>query len=267
MSGTSGYREYAPCAALRTHVACYWTIASNDLAGHRVLPDGCMDLLFDLSGAAAATSSLIGTMTEAIVTSAVERERLLGVRFRPGEAFAFVGVPAGEATDRVVPLGDALGRVADELSDELVTAPDAPARLAILDRRLLALRERARPADSRVRRAVARILDSPARARVAWLARDLGVGERQLERTFVERVGIGPKAFARVARLQALVARMSVVDARASWATLAADVGYADQAHMIRDVKRLAGVTPAILARAMSDSFNRPNAVAATREA
>jgi len=267
MRGISGYAEYAPCAALRGHVACYWTLTGEDAAGHRVLPDGCMDLLFDLSGAIGASHALIGTMSGAIVTSSVERERLVGVRFRPGEAFAFVGVPAGELTDEIIPLGDALGRLAEALSDELLAAPDTAARLAALDRTLTAFRTRARPPDHRVRRAVALILDSPAGARVAWLARDLGVGERQLERTFVERVGLGPKAFARVARMQALVARMADVGAHASWAALAAEVGYADQAHMIRDVKRLSGVTPAILAhrRSMSDSSNPATAPFATR--
>jgi AraC-like DNA-binding protein len=262
MRGISGYAEHAPCAALRGHVACYWTLIGDAAPGHRVLPDGCMDLLFDLSGASGASAALIGTMSEAIVTSATSRERLLGVRFRPGEAFAFVGVPGGEVTDQIIPLGHALGRLAETLSDELMTAPDTASRVAALDRQLTALRARARPPDPRVRRAIACILDSPARARVGWLAGHLGVGERQLERTFVERVGLGPKAFARVVRLQALVARIADVGVNVPWAALAADVGYADQAHMIRDVKRLSGVTPTGLAaaRAMSDSFNPPTA-------
>jgi AraC-like DNA-binding protein len=269
MRGVAGYAEHAPSSALRAHVACYWTLVGDGAAGHRVLPDGCMDLLFDLSCARGPNAAFIGAMSEAIVTSPASRVRLLGVRFRPGEAFAFVGIPGGEATDRVIPLGDALGRLADVLSDELMDAPDTAARVAALDRRLTSLRARARPSDPRVRRAVAAILDSPARARVARLARDLGVGERQLERTFVERVGLGPKAFARVARLQALVARLADVGARMPWAVLASDVGYADQAHMIRDVRRLAGVTPTVLAhgRAMSDSFNPPSAPFATRHA
>jgi methylphosphotriester-DNA--protein-cysteine methyltransferase len=115
------------------------------------------------------------------------------------------------------------------------------------------------------------ILGSPAEARVAWLARDLGVGERQLERAFVERVGVGPKALVRVARLQALLPRIDTAQAPVPWATLALDLGYADQAHMVREVKRLAGVTPTALgrsraaARTMSDSFNPAAAAAGTK--
>jgi AraC-like DNA-binding protein len=263
------YREHPPCAPLRSHVACYWTLRGDEAPGHRVLPDGCMDLLFDLSGALRAAPTLVGTMSQALLVPAVARVELLGVRFRPGEAFAFVGVPAGEAKDQVLPLVDALGPLAAALSDELSAARDTPARLAALDRRLTALRDRARPPDPRVRRAVARILGSPAEARVAWLARELGIGERQLERTFVERVGLGPKALARVARLQALLPRLAGAGTHVPWAALALDLGYADQAHLIREVKRLSGVTPTELARAhaMSDSSNLSTAPIATTEA
>jgi AraC-like DNA-binding protein len=224
-----------------------------------------MDLLFDLSGRFDGHPTLVGTMTRAIVASAATP--FLGVRFLPGEAFALVRVPAGEARDRVVPMDQVLGPLASAMADELASAPDLPARLAILDRRLEVLHARARPADRRVRQVVGRILRSPAEARVAWLARDAGIGERQLERAFVERVGLGPKAFARVARLQALLPRLvGASGARTPWAAHAADLGYADQAHMIREIKELAGVTPTELARerTMSDSFNAAGGLADT---
>jgi methylphosphotriester-DNA--protein-cysteine methyltransferase len=238
---------------------------------HRVLPDGCMDLLFDLSGTPGPTATLVGTMKASLLAPAATRAHFLGVRFRPGEAFAFTRVPAGEVTDRVVPLANVLGPLAERLSDELAIARSTAARLAALDRRLTELRQRARPADPRVRRAVLRIASSPAEARVAWLARDLGLGERQLERIFLERVGVGPKAFARVVRLQALLPRLASGGSAVPWAAIAIDLGYADQAHMIREVKRLSGLTPTELARSraipMSDSFNPPSRVASKTEA
>src|SRR5690242_3782141 len=94
------YEEHPPCAPLRAHVACYWTLSGDDEEGHRVLPDGCMDLIFDMSNGAAADASLVGTMTTALVARA-RRACFFGVRFRPGEAFAFVGVPAYEARDKI----------------------------------------------------------------------------------------------------------------------------------------------------------------------
>jgi AraC-like DNA-binding protein len=235
------YEEHPPSPALTAHVACYWSLESEEETSHRVLPDGCMDLLFDLSGRA----TIIGTMTRALQVAHPRRTRVFGVRFRPGEAFAFVRVPAADARDGVVPLRDAWGGLSDELAEKIAEAPDHRARVTTLDRELL--RVRARPADARVRRVVQRILASPEEARVAWLAKNVGLGERQLERTFDERVGIGPKALARVARLQALVRR--IAEAKGRLSHLAADLGYADQAHLAREVKRLSGVTPTELAK------------------
>jgi AraC-like DNA-binding protein len=254
---TSGsYGEYAPSRALLPHVACYWSLEEGS-APHRVLPDGCMDFLFDLS---AGSATLVGTMTHALVAAASPGTRLFGVRFRPGEAFAFVNARADEATDRAFPLSDALGRYADALSDELASGASTRACVASLDRRLGELRARARAPDWRVRHAVERLVHGRGRARIARLAGELGLGERQLERVFTERVGIGPKRFARVACLKALLPRLHEPQRGTPWTRIAHDLGYADQSHMIREVRRLAGVTPQALAEthAMSDLFNSP---------
>ena len=236
------YAEHRPAAELRARVDCYWTMTGADAAAHGVLPDGCMDVLFDF---AAGTATIVGTMTTALVVPAAARVDYLGVRFRPGEAFALLDLRADEATDQSLAFEDA------SLADELASAQPRE-RIAILDRRLGAAR--ARPADARVRRAIARIFSCPAEARVASLAEQVGASERHLERIFRERVGIGPKDLVRVARLRTLVARAHA-SPRPRWAELAHEAGWSDQAHMIRDVKRLAGVTPTDL---VSDSFNAP---------
>jgi len=206
-----------------------------------------MDLLFDLTGEEGP--AVVGAMTTAIVTPPAPRAQLFGVRFLPGEAFGFVGVPSGLARDGVLSLGDVWGPVGRRIADRIGESRGTPARVAAIEEELLMVRRRG--PDARVRHAVARILATPAEARVASLARDVGLGERQLERSFVERVGLGPKALARVVRLQSLVARLARGAAprdRTPWAALASDLGYADQAHLAREVKRLAGVTPTELA-------------------
>jgi AraC-like DNA-binding protein len=250
------YEEHRPFASLHSHVACYWTLLGAEVAAHRVLPSGCMDLVFSLSRASNPRAMLVGTMSAAVVAPAAASAHFFGVRFRPGEAFAFVGVSAVESKDQMIPLADVLGALGEALLDELASAPNTSARIAALDRRFAALRERARSPDSRVREAVARILRAPVEARVAELARDIGVGERQLERIFAERVGLGPKAFARVARFQALLRRVSDAEGSVPWAALALEQGYSDQAHMAREVKGLSGMTPRELASTTSDAFN-----------
>jgi AraC-like DNA-binding protein len=252
------YREHLPAAPLRAHVACYWTLDGAGTEPRRILPDGCMDLLFDVSGAAAPT--VVGTMTKPLISSFPHASRigLLGVRFLPGEAFAFLdGVPAWLLRDALVPLEELWKTQARDLGQQLALLPDTASRVRRLDG-ALAVRRCARLTDLRVRRAVGAIRDAGGGVRVAGLAKSVGLGERQLQRLFDDQVGVGPKAFARVTRVQGLVRRLGP---RTAWSALAADLGWSDQAHLTRDVRDIAGITPSELARAlrMSDSFNPPH--------
>src|SRR6185312_13655953 len=94
------YREQrSPSAALAPYVEAFWTIdAPMGAPPHRVLPDGCMDLLFDASGA-----RVVGAMTRAVVVPPLDRGALLfGVRFHPGEAAPLLGLAAREVRDGAV---------------------------------------------------------------------------------------------------------------------------------------------------------------------
>jgi len=87
-----------------------------------------------------------------------------------------------------------------------------------------------------------------------------GLSERQLERLFDERVGYGPKTFARVVRMQraveSIVRTAGGRGTTVSWASFARDCGYADQAHLIHEFRALTGVTPRVYARAVSEIDN-----------
>ena len=122
--------------------------------------------------------------------------------------------------------------------------------------------------DSRVARAVALLHAHGGELPIPAVAASVGVGERQLGRLFDERVGYGPRIFARVARLQratAAIAHGSI----ASWARLAVSCGYADQAHLVREFRALTGVTPRIYAsaRAVSKSTIPPHGSLASLDA
>jgi AraC-like DNA-binding protein len=86
-------------------------------------------------------------------------------------------------------------------------------------------------------------------SRVDELADALGISERQLRRRFHQAVGYGPKTLDRILRFRRLVSQArAVTDGEVDLARLAADLGYADQAHMTRDSVRLTGMPPARLA-------------------
>src|SRR5262249_13301034 len=108
---------------------------------------------------------------------------------------------------------------------------------------LLARLEPRREPDPRVRAAVRVIRASRGRVTVRGLAGQLDLSVSQLERSFTRHVGLGPKLLARQARICALAAEATRQD-RPGWALLAAQYGYADQAHLARDVRELTGLTP-----------------------
>jgi AraC-like DNA-binding protein len=230
-----------------------------------------MDLLFDLGREPSA--SVVGVMTTALVSATATEERvdLLGVRFWPGEAPAFLAIAAGSARDRALAVRDVCGRWGHELASRLLDAKPDPFghRLAILDD-ALSRRTRRHPPDRRLRGAIVELSHD---VDVSQVAARVGLSERHLRRLFDEHVGLGPKAFARMARVQALV---KALDALAPgepprWAALAAALGFADQAHLVRDARALAGVTPTVLFReraggrlGMSETFNPPATLTAT---
>jgi AraC-like DNA-binding protein len=220
-----------------------------------------MDVLLRLETSGDVSLEVVGTMTRALVSPPAAVRGLLGIRFRPGEALAFLDVALAEARDASLSALDAgLGPV-DELRARVTDAKPA-AWPRILDAWLLSRLARARRADARVRRAVEIMRAAGGQARVSTVSAHVGLSERHLERAFHERVGLSPKFLARVMRLRAWVGSLDsrlaqVPSAEISWAALAADGGFADQAHLVREVRALAGITPVAFARErMSGLFN-----------
>jgi AraC-like DNA-binding protein len=216
------YRELAPPPDLADVVACVWTSVAR---GGVILPDGCVDIVWRGDGLVIA-----GPATGPAAGAAVGVP-VFGVRFRLGTAGAALGVPAVELADLSVDAEAVLG----PHSGERVAAGGLPALLELV-------RARRRPVDPLDRAAA--LAMARADTRVAALGHELGVSERQLRRRFLDAVGYGPKTLGRVLRFQHFLqlARPDVDLAR-----LALDAGYADQAHLTRETRRLAGRTPAAL--------------------
>jgi AraC-like DNA-binding protein len=221
------YREYAPPSGLEPVVACVWEHAPAEPRTQRIVPDGCVDLIWvagrELTIAGADTGPRLVQLPAGTLSS--------GIRLRPGAAGALLGLPASELRDRQV----AAGHVWDDPALEEALAGAEPARRLEL---LAVAVARRRPEPDALVRAAARRLSAPG-ARVASVAAGLGVGERSLHRRMLASVGYGPKMLARVARLRRLVAL-----ADEPLAARALDAGYASQAHMTDDVRRLTGLTP-----------------------
>jgi AraC-like DNA-binding protein len=219
------YREIPPSPEWASTIECFWTIRQDgEAALHRVLPDGCADILLW-----EAKVEVVGPMTTFRDHTLDAGEQLLGVRFRPGRWTGALGVPADRIVDTVLPLEDVWGSRAKKFLDGEDFA-----------RTLEAALPRPAPEDP-VDRALAYLERVAGSASVEDLADQAGMSERQFRRVCLERTGLTPKLLARVLRFRHAAAR---VHAAQSAVALALDCGYYDQAHLIRDFREFAGRTP-----------------------
>jgi AraC-like DNA-binding protein len=212
-----------------------------------VLPDACMDVVVagdDLVVSGPATR----TTTVSLRPGAVG----VGIRFRPGAAPAVVGVSAAELRDLGVSVGDLWGRSGAALADQVldVDAADWAGRLRVIaDGLVERLQRRDDGGPDPVGVGIAPLLDEQPGRPVAALAEDVGLSERQLRRRVEDAVGYSPRVLARILRFQRFLAAARAAGPGRHLARLAADAGYADQAHLTRESKELAGLPPAALLR------------------
>jgi AraC-like DNA-binding protein len=239
---TGAYAFRTPFEPLRRHFSRTWF---NELppcaASVAVVPDGCIDLEW-----------IDGTLRVAGPDQAVKHESfragatVIGFRFRPGALQHWLGVPASEIVGARVPLDAFWGSPARAIAEWAGAASD---RAGIARRLEEALARRARdisapdPANAYIRKSIE---VAPLRADlVRWLAVELRVSERTLRRRCHEAFGYGPKTLQRIVRFQRFLERVRQPDT--SVAALAIEIGFADQAHLAREARRMASLTPATI--------------------
>jgi AraC-like DNA-binding protein len=263
------YRELTPPAVLAPFVDCIWTLRSqaplDAPVRNRVLPDGCVDIIFDFGqhSARATTeprlrSYLVGAMTRAVTVDQAGRVDMLAVRFRPGGASAFLRVPLGEVTDHAVDV-DALGERWGAPASRIHAADCAEERMALLEQELLHRLRNAEDVDGTAAHGWSRLEQTAGGLSVRQMAGEMGLGERRLQRLFHDHVGLSPKEAARVARFRTAIAHMLRTPNR-PLGRIALDAGYYDQPHFNREFARMAGVAPAAWMRERAGSAPRPGA-------
>ncbi len=167
------------------------------------------------------------------------------IDFTPLGACAFLGMPLSELANRLAPVDEVLGPAISRLRDELGATDDWSVRFALVERFLLARCTHA--PSSLVTAAWRRIVQAGPCLRVDQLAADLEVSRKHLSRRFQHEIGLRPKTVARILRFQRSLAMARSSGLPPNWADIAAANGYADQAHMTRDFRSLAGAPPQIL--------------------
>ena len=226
--------------------------------GHRILPDGCMEFVFQLADpfrerlpdgrfSLQPHLLLVGQMERRVDIEPSGSIHTVGVHFRPAGASAFVPGTMTRFTHCIEALGPALGQDLEPLAALLRAAATPEAQARVLEDFLRRLHLQAQD-DPAMSRAAARLSASGSLLDLETLARESGLSERQFRRRFEAAVGLRPKRFARLVRFQRVFEQRQENDARA-WSEVALDCGYYDQAHFNRDFRAFTGVRPRDLGR------------------
>jgi AraC-like DNA-binding protein len=193
-----------------------------------------------------------GTHIGPYVIDPRELVSVIGVRFRPGGAFPFLGTPASELADAHVDLEALWGTSAMELRERLCVAKTPAERFNLLEEALVAHLFRPLERHYAVRFALDIFGRADSGLAIRDVARDAGLSQRRFIQLFAREVGMSPKLFCRVRRFrQALeTVRQTTVP---NWAQVAVDCGYYDQSHLIHDFRSFSNLSPTEYVRQRSE--------------
>jgi AraC-like DNA-binding protein len=237
----SAYHEYQAAPAVARAVACTWQGVPGWPRRMRLLPDGCLDLVWD------GRHSRFARPADRPVRRPVGDTALVtGIRIRPGWAAVVTGIPVRHLPE-VADLADVWDPpTARQVTDALAAGASEAARRAVLTDAVASRLARSGGPDPRVLAAVA-VLGDP-RVSVGTAARRAGLSSRQLRRLFDEHIGLPPKTLHSIVRFQRFRAWLAASSpGPGTLARAAAECGYFDQAHLCRDCGRLGGLTPTAL--------------------
>jgi AraC-like DNA-binding protein len=242
------YRELRPPVALDGHFQCVW---SNTLPGDSdslaaVVPDGCDDIIWIDGELMVAGPDMVAAISPLTGGSTV-----IGARFRPAAARRWLGLPMSEIVGGQLPLSELWGARAREISQKIGDAPSTGERIWAMEAALSGLAPDVEPPSPDMGFAFNTLKTESAGPGMAVILDRLDVSPRTLRRRCQEAFGYGPKTLDRILRFQRFLKRARQ-SAEPRLADLAFEAGYADQAHLTREVRRLSGLSPATVLRQLS---------------
>jgi AraC-like DNA-binding protein len=252
-------RRRRPGPPLCEFVEALWTFDGFVQAHEkeRIMPDGALALVVnlhedrtriydprDFNRCQTLNGCLaVGTQSEFFVIDTAEQLRVAGVQFRPGGAFPFLGMPAGELHGLHVELDALWGGCARELRDRLLEAGTGEAAFDVMEEALLARARGRLERHPAVGYGLGRFLARPEMASIGRVTAETGISPRRFIELFRREAGLTPKLFCRLQRFQRALARASLGE-RVEWTDVALEAGYFDQAHFIHDFRAFSGINP-----------------------
>ena len=253
------FRSYVPRAPLREFVDDFWLY--EDYAGEHswelILPTGTFEMVFNLREDELRIYSLSepdecrrfagalvsGPYAGSFASDTAEEAAILGVHFKPGGAFAILGLPAGEFTNMHVDLRTIWGPAATTLRERLCAMSKPVSRFRILEQALLEKLLEPLAPHGAVHVGLDVLTRTHGQVKIRDIARVVDLSSRRFTEVFTAQVGLTPKLFGRVQRFQHAAASARGA-AKVDWAQLALDCGYFDQSHLINEFVEFCGLTP-----------------------
>ena len=244
-------QRLAPSPSLQPYVVSYWHMASRTRLpaplDHRILPDGCVDIVFDLAASSPAQAAVVAGITARPFSVPLGgKVDYLGVCLRPGAFSRLFGVAGSELTDRIVPLAEFASVFAPSSVEAVCSCGNTGERVGLLEGVLLRQLANDRREDRRLTAALAAVVQAAGAVSVEDLARRVYTSPRNLTRLFDRCVGLAPKVFCRIVRFQKVVRKLKDRSFH-NQLSLALGAGYYDQAHLIHEFHTLAGLSPTAL--------------------
>jgi AraC-like DNA-binding protein len=252
-------RHYIPQPPLSDFVDLLWLYQgySQPHDKERLLPNGSMELVINLNEDQSRVYDrhnpsqihstrgglLVGAQSEFFVIDTAVQASVIGVHFKPGGAFPFFKLPAGEVHNQHVSLELVWGSGACELRDRLLEAPTPEAKFRILEASLLAHAAKPLQRHRAVSFALREFGSCQSTPSIADITGQIGLSSRRFADVFTDEVGLTPKLFCRVRRFQKVLHRIGT-GREVDWTDVALACGYFDQAHFIHDFRAFSGLSP-----------------------
>jgi AraC-like DNA-binding protein len=245
------YKEYPPDLRLQHLIETYW-VADGVIESpitHRILPDGCVDIIFDFGSDntvqhLTGLPMLVGTMTSLLeISYRLGHVQMMGIRFAPAGITAFTRMPVSGITNQNIELPLIETLLDKSFYERLPDMECMQERIAYINTYFLARLHKFYLPDRQIRHAVSLIQNNNGHLSVRKIAGEVCLSERQFERKFKTAIGISPKTFSNIMRFRSVRSYMETHSDKSMY-EIAIACGYHDHSHMNKEFQRLGSISP-----------------------
>lgn len=252
------YQTFQPHPDLKSIISCYWTLevpSDTDAQKQRIVPDGCIEMAFILGDNIRRYISedefilqpramVLGQTIEPFYIEPTGYVNTFAIRFYPLGFSNFVAEPIKNLANKETPLELLFDeKIAKELEQKIIQATGVEQRIEIIEEFLLARFSDESTIENSVKTTVDALLATNGNATIKTILNDDLTKRRQLERKFVQQIGVSPKQLGKLIRLQTAL-KMLLSDEAENLTNIAYESDYYDQAHFIKDFKEFTGTNP-----------------------